>query len=152
MRGKPKFVYIENAKIPPRFRNFSGEEGLYNREGDTFFSILLDDETADLLASEGWNVKTLKPREDEEVGTPIIHVKVSFEPIPPKIVLISSAGKTFLDREGMSVLDYSEISNFDVALAPYQWEVNGKTGIKAYLKSMYATLDEDQFDRKYADV
>ena len=57
-------VLMESVRII--FRNFSGKEGQYNREGDRNFAVLLDDAVAERMAADGWNVKWLKPREDSE--------------------------------------------------------------------------------------
>ena len=57
-------ILIENARIV--FRNFEGKEGPYNRAGDRNFCVLLDDDLAGQLLADGWNIKALRAREDDE--------------------------------------------------------------------------------------
>lgn len=143
-------LMIENARIV--FRNFAGKEGMYNREGDRNFCVILEPEVAAQLADDGWNVKTLKSREDGEEPTPYIQVSVGFKVRPPLVVMISSQGRNTLSEDNLEVLDWVDVANVDLIITPYEWLVNGKSGVKAYLKSMYLTIEEDALSLKYRDL
>ena len=140
-------IMIENARLI--FKNFSGEESKFNRGGIKNFCVVLDPDTAQDLADEGWNIKYLRPREEGEEPTPYIQVTVAYGNIPPKVIMIAGRNKTPLDSFAISTLDYAEIKNVDLIIRPYHWEVNGKQGIKAYLKTMYVEIEQDAFASKY---
>ena len=147
---KEKDLVIEGARII--FRNFSGKGDQYNREGDRNFNVIIDDaEMAERLAAEGWNIKIRPPREDGDDTLYRLPVKVNFNSdFPPKIWLVTKKANTLMDEETVGDLDFAEIRNVDLIISPYFWEVNGKKGVKAYLKTMYVTLEEDVFAEKYA--
>lgn len=146
-------VLMEGVRII--FRNFEGKEGKYNKAGSRNFAVLLDDQIAEVMAGDDWNVKWLEPREDDEEETrqAYLPVEVAYDRgRPPRVVMITSRGRTNLGEDEVEMLDWADITNVDMIVRPYRWEVNGKTGTKAYLQSMYVTIEEDALERKYADM
>jgi hypothetical protein len=144
-------IMMENVRIV--FRNFAGKEGQYNREGDRNFAVILEDpKLVKALEKDGWNVKYLKAREEGDEEQPYLQVSVNFKGRPPTIVMITSRGRTPLNEDSCEVLDWADIRTIDLIVRPYEWVVNGKSGIKAYLKSIYVTIEEDELDLKYANL
>ena len=150
MTREDKTIVMEDARII--FRNFAGKEGQYNREGDRNFCVLLEPELAEVLERDGWNVKTLRAREEEDEPTPYLAVTVGYKGRPPKIYLINSRGRTAIDEDMVEMLDWVDIKQADLIIRPYEWTVSGNSGIKAYLASLYITIIEDELELKYADL
>lgn len=148
-------ITIENARIG--FRNFSGKEGKYNPAGRRNFCVFLEYKEAKILEEDGWNVRWLQPRDEGDPEQGYLQVSVSFDNMPPKIIMITSKGKTALDNDSVSLLDWAEIKEIDLIIRPYNWVLqegtrNEKRGVKAYVKAMYITIAEDEFEAKYYDV
>ena len=141
-------VTVENARL--FFKNFSGKEGPYNREGDRNFCCELPEDVAEAMERDGWNIRYSKPQDEGDVASPYIQVTVRFDIRPPRIVMIADNKRTNIDESTVDVLDYADIALVDLIIRARNWEHNGKTGIKAYLQTMFVTIREDELERKYA--
>lgn len=138
---------LENVKI--MFRNFSGKPNEFNAAGSRNFCVELDPETAEELKADGWNVKYTHPRDEGDIATPYIQVTVKYGDYPPKIYLVTSRNKTLLDEDTVGELDRVEIEHVDLIINPYRWTIRDKSGVKAYCKTMYVTIEED-FGGRYS--
>lgn len=146
-------VTFENAEII--WLNFAGREGPFNAAGNREFTVVIPDEkVAQAMLKDGWNVKYRDPREEGDAPNITLTVSVKFGYRPPMIWMITSRSKvrTRLTEDMVAILDVADIKQVDLTVNPSEWEVNGKTGIKAYLKTMYITVVEDDLDYKYAQV
>lgn len=149
-------ILMEGAEI--LFRNFAGREDMYNAEGNRNFCVLLDDELAEQLIQDDWNVKELRAREEGDTPQKYIQVSVKYRTRtgakmrPPKIWMRTSKGRTLLDEDSCELLDYVDIEKADLIIRPSQWAVGGKTGIKAYVQTLFVTIAEDALEMKYRDV
>lgn len=143
-------LQIDDARII--FRNFSGKPDKYNREGDRNFAVVFDDqEIANALIEEGWNVKIKPPREEGDVPFMYLPVKIKFNDRGPIVYLESGSSRNKLDEESVNTLDYIDILSVDMDLRPYDWEINGKSGRTAYLQSIRIIQRVDRFADRWDD-
>jgi hypothetical protein len=150
-KDEPANFILEDAHII--FRNFEGKEGQYNRKGSRNFAVIIPDEkTAQQMLKDGWNVKYLEAREEGDEPVPYVSVEVSYKNRPPRVVMLtaSSKSRTNLGEDEIEILDYADIQKVDLICNAYEWDINGKQGVKAYLKTMFVTIEEDELERKYA--
>ena len=142
-------IVIENARII--FKNFAGRESRFNREGDRNFCVVIDDpDLAMKLREDGWNIKAITARDPSDEDTYYIPVAVSFRYNPPRVFMCTGRAQVALTEETIGTLDNAYIEKADVAIRPYNWDINGNKGIKGYLKTLYVTIEKDEFEDKYS--
>lgn len=143
-------LQIDDARII--YRNFRGEGGKFNREGDRNFAVVIPkQELADELLNRGWNVKIKPPKDEEDSPFMYLPVKVKFNDRGPQVYLRTGDRVNRLDEETISVLDDVDIRSVDLDIRPYDWDVNGKSGRTAYLQSIEVIQEIDRFAARYAE-
>lgn len=149
MPSNSENIIIEDARI--MFRNFEGREEKFNPKGKRNFAVALPIELADKMLLAGWNVKYLKPRDEDEgaVPQPYIQVAVAFKNRPPKLIQVTRRGKTVIGEDLVDLWDHADIEIAEVELTPYDYDVNGTKGRACYLKTMVIKLDENYLEEKW---
>lgn len=148
-------LQIDDARII--YRNFAGVASKFNREGDRNFSIVIpDQEMADALVNEGWNVKIKAPREDGDVPFMTLPVKVKFNDRGPNVYLQTGNRMNRLDEDSIACLDQIDIVSVDLDVRPYDWVLyegtkDEKRGRSAYLQSIKVVQDVDRFASRFAE-
>lgn len=149
-------LQIDDARII--YRNFAGVGDKYNRAGDRNFAVVIpDQEAADALIKEGWNVKIKPPREDGDTLFMYLPVKVKFNARGPACYLATGSRMNKLDEESIACLDDVDILGVDLDIRPYDWVIqegtpNEKSGRSAYLQSIKVTQEIDRFAAQDDDV
>ena len=163
-------LQIDDARI--MFKNFSGREGAYNREGERSFSLIIAggilddgrevrelnaDEMAQALMNEtnrygvGWNIKIKPPREEGEDAFMRLPVKISTKNRIPAIYLNSAGNVRRLDEDTMGIIDDMAIRSVNLDIRPYDGEIRGEAFRSAYLDSIEVIQEIDRFTARYAE-
>lgn len=145
-------IEINNAKII--FKNFSGKPGMYNKEGDRNFCLLLPDDAAVYFFRRNGYSPTVKPSTSEEGEFfRYIKIKLRFNQWGPTVILKSGDKTTRVDESLVSALDSIRIDRVDMDIRPYQWErPNGESGQTAYLSGMTVYQQIDRFEQMMMDI
>lgn len=147
-------IQIDDARII--FRNFSGRGDKFNREGDRNFAVVIpDEETANALIDEGWNVKIKPARDADDEPFMYLNVKVKFNDRGPGVYLKTGDATNRLEEDTIGCLDNIDIDCVDLDIRPYDWVIqegtpNEKRGRTAYLQGMDVTQRMDRFAARYA--
>lgn len=141
MAQERKRIVMENAKLT--FRDFAGR-----RYGTGAFGLALDADIALKLKDDGWNVKERIFDDPNEEPSYWLPVTVRWDKFPPDIIMATKNNETFLDEKTVGTLDNAEFDYVNLVVTP-------SSQMRAYLKSMYAMVQEDdlmRWRRKPSDI
>ena len=153
-----KSLVIKDAEI--YFKNFRGKElPIYNPSGKRTFCVRIDGRKAKKLKKEGWAIKEVYINKSQTKKRWILPVtiydtwadtKLNSQAIQHTRHLprSSRSSKEFaiignedlrlckqLSHHSMGLLDIANITNSQMVIRGYEWDVNGKQGIKAFLRT-----------------
>ena len=146
---------IENAVLA--WPNFSGKATQFNPNGGKrTFCVLLNEEIADILSADGWNVKRRPPREDGDY--PLIYTEIVINmqsQYPPDVYVRNEFnGKGTMRKltdDNISMLDNIQIVNADLVIHPYEHGI-GQFKVKGYARFVNVLqAQSNYFGDKYSE-
>lgn len=150
-------VIIEDVELlPVPFRNARGLKSKFNAPGRRSITIAIDQSVADELTGRGYNIRYLEPLNEGDPPKPILRIIIKISPEsdegskPPTIWCIYGDRKVPLKTDNIDALDYLDVSSCDVVINGYEYDFNGRQGVSAYLDKMFAVVEQDDLDIKYA--
>lgn len=154
--GPRGILQIDDARIT--YRNFRGERGEYNRDGERSFALIIpNEEIKEALlnnksdAGASWNIKIRAPRDEDDTPFMYLPVKVNFNDRGPAVYLISGNNRRRLYEEDVARLDRISIAKVDLDIAPFDSVVQKVAYRTAYLRSIEVTQEVDRFEARWAD-
>lgn len=144
-------IILDDCKI--FWKNLSGAPDKFNKTGgQRTFCVIIPNDIAPELEAEGWAIKYLRPRDEEEEPQAYLKVKASYGPkSQPNIYICTKKKKELLNQDTVGSVDYAEINRVDLIIRPYEYkDINGHSGVSAYVKNMYITINEDPFADRYS--
>lgn len=157
--------FVENGKIQIDearicYRNFHGRGGKYNRTGDRNFAVIIpDEELADRLIEDGWNVKKKAARDDQDGPFCTLPVKIKlpdderYASRGPVFYLVCGEKQTVIPYESIGDIDDMDIISASMDIRPYHWKTDdGKSGTSAYLERIEIIQRIDRFKSRYLDA
>lgn len=171
---------LEVASAEIIFRNFTGRQTDYNKEGDRNFSVVIPDVNQAIeLYNKGWNVQ-IRPKDATtrqemkdaahtfeeriafldargELADALFHIKVNvsfkYPEKAPKIWLYrnSTRKRELMEESNVGTLDKAEIENIDIVINPSGWNKGNRSGYMAFLKEAHVMIKESSFAEKYRD-
>ena len=152
-----KRTKIENA--PVKYRNFAGVKTQYNREGDSNFVIILDEEVAKNMMDDvdeqgiGWYIKPV----EFDTGKIEYQLKLRLGDgryKDPDVFVVGEDGRPIpFNRGQWPRLDKSTITISFVDVVFHQsrktFEYQGKEYYSAYVDEVFVNIVESDLRRKY---
>lgn len=126
--------------------NFGGSPDKYNKAGGKrYFNVIVPEDIVDKLIDDGWHVKETHPQDDQAVEH-YIKVIVNFNNFnPPKIWVKTPGGEPIRIYEDLAhELDsYHYLKIDQISIVPWITDKYNFDYPPAYLKSMYATIEDE---------
>jgi len=140
-------IELNNMHVNPYFKNFSGVvKGRYDKQGERYFVLDLDEDLAGQLQSQGWPVK-IKPSKD---GTKIYrNMKVKVGQYDPPIFQKSDTAMVPLKGDMLNNLDNINIDHVDCILQLTHNDRYDYEGNTCYLDSMMVYQVTNKYEAAY---